>query len=106
MGLIGGRAMEEGLNETPLEDRSEERYSRTVIAHIQIAGAAFQKVYIRNFSASGFRASAEVMPKIGDSVDLKLANLNIFPGTVIWLRDDVFGVKLESPIDTDLLANR
>ncbi len=98
--------MKKNSTQSPFEHRSEERHSRAIIAHIRIAGAAFEKVHIRNFSASGFQATAEAMPKIGDSVDLKLANLTIFPGTVIWVREGVFGVKLESPIDTDILANR
>ena len=63
-----------------------------------------QLVKIKNLSAGGVMVIVTRPPAIGEQVSLEVSSQRI-PGSVIWIREDMAGVKFESDVDLgELLA--
>jgi len=60
------------------------------------------EVRIRNLSAGGLMAEAQVLAKRGDKVQLELRNIGQVTGRVAWVAQGRFGVVFDHPIDPKL----
>ncbi len=91
----------------PAERRGNERLSATLrVGKLTGADGAEQLVKVKNLSAGGVLAIVSRPPAVGDQVNLELSSQRI-PGSVVWIRDDMAGIKFEQNVDLgELLAGR
>ncbi len=91
----------------PAERRGNERLSATLrVGKLTGADGAEQLVKVKNLSAGGVLAIVSRPPVVGDQVNLELSSQRI-PGSVVWIRDDMAGIKFEQNVDLgELLAGR
>ena len=59
-------------------------------------------VRVRNLSAGGMMAEADVQPVVGDEMTVELRNIGEVAGRVAWVRAPRFGVTFDTPIDPKL----
>ena len=90
----------------PLERRNDERVSAMLRVCKLVTGSGEQLVRIKNLSAGGLMAFVNHAPQVGEQVSIELSSQKI-PGTVVWIRDDVIGLKFDQNVDLgELLAGR
>jgi hypothetical protein len=91
----------------PAERRGNERLSATLrVGKLTGADGAEQLVKVKNLSAGGVLAIVSRPPVVGEQVNLELSSQRI-PGSVVWIRDDMAGIKFEQNVDLgELLAGR
>ena len=91
----------------PIERRSDERISAMLrVAKLTDASGAEQLVKLTNLSAGGLAAIVGNAPEIGQHVAVEVSSQKI-PASVVWLRDDVVGLKFDQDVDLgELLAGR
>jgi hypothetical protein len=91
----------------PAERRGKERLSGTMrVGKLTGVDGAEQLVKVKNLSAGGVLAIVSRPPAVGDKVSLELSSQRI-PGSVVWIRDDMAGIKFEQNVDLgELLAGR
>jgi hypothetical protein len=91
----------------PAERRGNERLSATLrVGKLTGADGAEQLVKVKNLSAGGVLAIVSRPPAVGEQVNLELSSQRI-PGSVVWIRDDMAGIKFEQNVDLgELLAGR
>jgi len=59
-------------------------------------------VRVRNLSAGGMMAEADVQPVIGDQITVELRNIGEVSGRVAWVRAPRFGVTFDAAINPKL----
>src|SRR3954451_24910528 len=91
----------------PIERRTDERLSAMLrVAKLTDVSGAEQLVRVKNLSAGGLAAIAGNPPEIGQHVEIEVSSQKI-PASVVWLRDDVVGLKFDQDVDLgELLAGR
>jgi hypothetical protein len=91
----------------PAERRTDERMSATLrVAKLTDSSGAQQLIKIKNLSAGGLMAIAPNAPQVGEAVQVELSSQKI-PASVIWIRDDIAGLKFDQNLDLgELLAGR
>jgi hypothetical protein len=90
----------------PSERRADERMSALLrVAKLSTASGS-QLIKVKNLSAGGLMAIVSHAPAIGEHLDVELSSQKI-PSSVVWIRDDVVGVKFDQNVDLgELLAGR
>ena len=90
----------------PIERRGDERVSAMLRVGKLTSAAGDQLIRIKNLSAGGLMAIVNHAPQIGDEVAVEISSQKI-PSSVVWIRDDVVGVKFDQNVDLgELLAGR
>ena len=91
----------------PSERRNDERVSAMLrVGKLTDTSGSEQLVKIKNLSAGGVMVIVTRPPAIGEQVSLEVSSQRI-PGSVIWIREDMAGVKFDSDVDLgELLAGR
>jgi len=91
----------------PSERRNDERLSAMLrVGKLTDSSGHEQLVKIKNLSAGGVMVIVTRAPAIGEQVSLEVSSQRI-PGTVIWIRNDMAGMKFDSDVDLgELLAGR
>jgi hypothetical protein len=91
----------------PSERRNDERVSAMLrVGKLTDTSGSEQLVKIKSLSAGGVMVIVTRPPAIGEQVSLEVSSQRI-PGSVIWIREDMAGVKFESDVDLgELLAGR
>jgi hypothetical protein len=91
----------------PMERRTDERVSAMLrVAKLTDGAGEQQLIKVKNLSAGGLMAIAGKTPEVGSSVNIELSSQKI-PGSVVWTRDDMVGVKFDQDVDLgELLAGR
>ncbi|HKX91543.1 MAG TPA: PilZ domain-containing protein [Sphingomicrobium sp.] len=90
----------------PIERRSDERVSAMLRVGKMTSAAGDQLIRIKNLSAGGLMAFVNHAPEVGEQVDVELSSQKI-PSSVVWIREDVIGVKFDQNVDLgELLAGR
>jgi hypothetical protein len=91
----------------PLERRLDERVSAMLrVGKLTNAAGEQQLVKVKNMSAGGVMAIVTRAPEIGEQVAIELSSQRI-PASVVWIRDDVIGLKFDQDVDLgELLAGR
>jgi hypothetical protein len=92
----------------PSERRSDERMSAMLrLAKLtDDSSGEEQLVKVKNLSAGGLMAIVGKVPEIGQHVAIELSSEKI-PASVVWIRDDVVGLKFDQNVDLgELLAGR
>ena len=90
----------------PLERRGGERVSAMLRVGKLSSSAGDQLMRIRNLSAGGLMAIVNHAPEIGEQVAVEVSS-QMIPSSVVWIRDDVVGVKFDQNVDLgELLAGR
>jgi hypothetical protein len=91
----------------PAEKRVDDRIASTLrVGKLSDADGNEQLIKIKNLSAGGIMALVSRAPEVGASVHIELSSQRI-PATVVWIRDDMAGLKFEQNIDLgELLAGR
>jgi hypothetical protein len=78
----------------------EVRSARMVLGQMSSPRLGMQKIVLRNTSGLGLGAVAKGNPPlVGEEVTIHLQSGAQVRGTVRWVRNDRFGVLLESPAD-------
>ena len=91
----------------PTERREDERLSPMLrVGKLVDQSGSEQLVKIKNLSAGGVLAIVTRTPTSGEQVSIELSSERI-PATVVWIRGDTVGLKLEHNLDLgELLAGR
>lgn len=91
----------------PAERRTNERLSAMLrVGKLTLADGSEQLVKVKNLSAGGVMAIVTRAPQVGEQVNVELSSQRI-PASVVWIRDDMAGLKFEQNIDLgELLAGR
>jgi hypothetical protein len=90
----------------PMERRSGERVSSTLRLGKLSGPGGDQLIRVKNLSAGGLMAYVAHPPQVGDQVEVELSSQRI-PSSVVWIREDLVGLKFEQNIDLgELLAGR
>jgi hypothetical protein len=91
----------------PAERRNDERLSAMLrIGKLTDSNGNEQLVKVKNLSAGGVMVILTRPPVVGEHVDLELSSQRI-PGSIIWIRDDMAGIKFDQNVDLgELLAGR
>lgn len=91
----------------PAERRAEERVSAVLrVGKLTSANGSEQLVKVTNLSAGGVMAIVTRAPEVGEQVNIELSSQRI-PASVVWIRDDMAGIKFDQNIDLgELLAGR
>jgi hypothetical protein len=91
----------------PIERRADERVSATLrVGKLTDAQGEQQLIKVKNLSAGGLMAIVTHAPAIGEQVDVEVSSQKI-PGSVVWTREDIIGVKFDQNLDLgELLAGR
>jgi len=90
----------------PIERRNDERVSAMLRLGKLSTSAGDQLIRVKNLSAGGLMALVNHIPAIGEQVAVELSSEKI-PSTVVWIRNDVIGLKFDQNIDLgELLAGR
>jgi hypothetical protein len=89
-----------------MERRAGERVSAMLRLGKFTTATGEQLVRVKNLSAGGLMAYVGSPPQIGDQVEIELSSQKI-PSTVVWIREDLVGLKFDQDIDLgELLAGR
>lgn len=91
----------------PAERRTDDRVPAMLrVGKLTLANGSEQLVKIKNLSAGGVLAIVTRAPDVGEQVNIELSSQRI-PATVVWIRDDMAGLKFDQNIDLgELLAGR
>ena len=91
----------------PAERRTDERLSAMLrVGKMTDTAGNEQLIKIKNMSAGGVMAIVTRAPEVGERVSLELSSQRI-PGSVVWTRDDLVGLKFDQDVDLgELLAGR
>jgi len=90
----------------PMERRAGERVSSMLRLGKLRAASGDQLIRVKNLSAGGLMGYLGRAPAIGEHVEIELSSQTI-PSTVVWIRDDLVGLKFDQNIDLgELLAGR
>lgn len=90
----------------PCDRRSDDRVAPMLRVAKLTGNAGEQLVRLRNVSAGGLMAEVSKPVEIGESVVVELSSAQI-PGSVVWTREGLVGVKFEQDLDLgELLAGR
>lgn len=91
----------------PAERRTDERVPAMLrVGKLTFANGSEQLVKIKNLSAGGVMAIVTRAPEVGEQVNIELSSQRI-PASVVWIRDDMAGLKFDQNIDLgELLAGR
>ncbi|HVM22518.1 MAG TPA: PilZ domain-containing protein [Sphingomicrobium sp.] len=91
----------------PSERRTEERVAALLRDGKLINAAGEQQlIKVKNMSAGGLMAIVRHAPEVGEAVSIELSTQKI-PASVVWIRDDVVGLKFDQNVDLgELLAGR
>ena len=91
----------------PAERRNDERVSAMLrVGKLTDSKGNDQLVKVKNLSAGGVLVISTRPPAVGEHVDLELSSQRI-PGSIIWIRDEMAGVKFDQNVDLgELLAGR
>ena len=91
----------------PAERRTEERTAAMLrVGKLTTADGSEQLVKVKNLSAGGVMAIVTRSPDVGELVNIELSSQQI-PASVVWIREDMAGLKFEQNIDLgELLAGR
>ena len=91
----------------PEERRTDSRPSATLrVAKLTDSKGAQQLIRVKNLSAGGLMGIAPNVPAVGEQVYIELSSQKI-PASVLWIRDDVAGLKFDQNLDLgELLAGR
>src|SRR6202008_1344650 len=83
----------------PAERRLDERVSAMLrVGKLTDASGNDQLVKVKNLSAGGVMVIVPRPPNIGEQVNLELSSQRI-PGTIIWIRADMAGLKFDQDVD-------
>ena len=91
----------------PSERRDDERISAMLrVGKLTDAKGSEQLIKVKNLSAGGVMAIITHAPEVGEKVSVELSSQRI-PGSVVWIRDDMAGIKFDQNVDLgELLAGR
>ena len=91
----------------PAEGRFDERLSPMLrVGKLTDGKGNDQLVKVKNLSAGGVMVIVSRPPVVAEQVNLELSSQRI-PGSVIWTRDDMAGIKFDQDVDLgELLAGR
>ena len=91
----------------PAERRTDERVSPLLReGKLTRADGSQQLVKLKNLSAGGVLVVINRAPDVGEQVNIELSSQRI-PASVVWIRDDMAGLKFDQNIDLgELLAGR
>jgi hypothetical protein len=91
----------------PAERRGDERLAAMLrVGKLVHANGDQQLIKVKNMSAGGLMAIMRHAPEIGEQVGIELSAQKI-PSTVVWIRDDMVGLKYDQDVDLgELLAGR
>ena len=91
----------------PAERRNDERVAAMLrVGKLTDSNGQEQLVKVKNLSAGGVMVIVTRPPVVGEQVDLELSSQRI-PGSIIWIRDEMAGMKFEQNVDLgELLAGR
>jgi hypothetical protein len=91
----------------PAEGRFDERLSPMLrVGKLTDGKGNDQLVKVKNLSAGGVMVIVSRAPVVAEQVNLELSSQRI-PGSVIWTRDDMAGIKFDQDVDLgELLAGR
>jgi len=90
----------------PIERRTDERVSAMLRLGKLSTSGGDQLIRVKNLSAGGLMALVNHVPAIGEQVAVELSSEKI-SSTVVWIRNDVIGLKFDQDIDLgELLAGR
>ena len=90
----------------PTERRAGERVAAMLRLGKLTTATGDQLIRVKNLSAGGLMAYVSNPPQIGDQVEIELSSQRI-PSSVVWIREDLVGLKFEQNIDLgELLAGR
>ena len=90
----------------PPERRSDERVLPTLRVAKMASAIGEQLIRIRNMSAGGVMADCSRCPPVGEQVRVEFSG-QFIPGSVVWIRDGLIGIKFDSGVDLgELLAGR
>jgi PilZ domain len=91
----------------PAERRTDERLSAMLrVGKLTDASGSEQLIKVKNLSAGGVMGIVTRSPEIGEQVSIELSSQRI-PGSVVWTRDDMIGLKFDQNVDLgELLAGR
>lgn len=91
----------------PSERRTDERMSALLrVGKLTLPDGSEQLVKVTNLSAGGVMAIVTRTPNVGELVNIELSSQRI-PASVVWIREDMAGLKFEQNIDLgELLAGR
>jgi hypothetical protein len=91
----------------PVERREDNRIPAMLrVGKLIDAEGNQQLIKIKNMSAGGIMAIVTHPPAVGDMVEAEVSGQKI-PGTVVWTRDELAGVKFDQNVDLgELLAGR
>ena len=90
----------------PIERRGGERVSAMLRVGKMSSPAGEQLVRIKNLSAGGLMGYVSHPPQVGEQVAVEISSQKI-PSSVVWIRNDVVGVKFDQDVDLgELLAGR
>ena len=91
----------------PVERRVDDRLSAMLrVGKLTDASGNEQLIKVKNLSAGGVMAILTRAPEVGEAVNIELSSERI-PATVVWIRDNVAGLKFDQNVDLgELLAGR
>lgn len=77
----------------PAERRRMPRVELRCAVHIK-SGGTFDRVTMRNISATGLQIEGEELPPKGTFVSLFVDGLVVPPGEIVWRKDNLAGIEL------------
>lgn len=87
----------------PVERRTEERLLATLPAAKLVTRGFSQLCRIRNISAGGLTAEVIAPHEVGTELQIELDSEHRIPGTVVWTREGLAGVKFNESFDVRAL---
>lgn len=95
-------------NATMSEDRADDRRSedrQKLILRIGVLEQDGRPVFclVRNISSSGVEVKPYSRVSQGSSISLRVGDENAIPGTVVWIRDELVGIKFGQPLNPQAL---
>ena len=85
------------------ENRDESRDSLFLFAEIQLfESREIQKIRVRNLSAGGLKAEADLPVTLGEQLVINLRNIGDISGEIVWKKEGSFGIAFNEPIDPKL----
>jgi len=91
----------------PCERRTDERLQAILPVAKLVTAEANHFCRIKNVSAGGLMAETPVPFEVGEPVQIEFHSDHRLPGTVVWIRTGLVGVKFESSVDLrELIASR
>ena len=91
------------LDHLAADRRSDER--QKLILRIGVLELDDRPVFclVRNISSSGVEVKPYSRVSQGSSISLRVGDENAIPGTVVWVRDDLVGIKFGQPLNPQAL---